>query len=347
VLTAIGGRRALQAATVAAADREIARRATPAAGRAETDKAQARPQAKAGGAAMWRAAERRAATLYRRAFDDKDAAPEDPAVVAALERAGRGAPLPAGVRRKMEDALGMSLERVRVHSDAVAAEAARAVRAEAFTVGEDIFFAEHAYAPDSRAGQKLLAHELTHVVQGWQGRGEPAGAGVRVSQPSDSLEQEADAVAERVDRDEPARRADRDEASERRPGDRGGKPRSDARRGDARPDARPGEAAAPRGELKAPPPAQAAAPTSPRTLHRKTAARSKPVGVHGDATTIQPTFAKSYRPLKANKHDVANGRAEFSRRLGHAQQATEAGLAPLKKSIERVKSTEVGAKSKE
>jgi hypothetical protein len=191
VLRSLGRRGKLRAATVAAADRDVARRATPP-GKVPAGAADA------GGQAMWRAAERRAATLYRRAFDAGEVSPEDPAVEAALAHAGSGAPLPPGVRRKMEDELGVSLARVRVHTDPVAAQAARAVRAEAFTVGEDIFFAEDAYDPESRSGQKLLAHELTHVVQSWQGKSATGGDGVRVSRPGDSLEQEADEVAERI-----------------------------------------------------------------------------------------------------------------------------------------------------
>ncbi|HEY6179857.1 MAG TPA: DUF4157 domain-containing protein, partial [Kofleriaceae bacterium] len=164
----------------------------------EPSAAKIAPAADAAGQAMWRAAERRAVTLYRRAFDAGEVSPDDPAVAEALARAGGGAALPAAVRRKMEDELGVALDRVRIHTDAVAAQATRAVRAEAFTVGEDIFFADGAFAPESRAGQKLLAHELTHVIQNWQGRGDSGGGAVRVSRPGDSLEQEADAVAERV-----------------------------------------------------------------------------------------------------------------------------------------------------
>ncbi|HMG19727.1 MAG TPA: DUF4157 domain-containing protein, partial [Kofleriaceae bacterium] len=190
VLAAIGDRRQLRDATLASADRDVARRAIPA-GRSAPGEADAEGQA------MWRASERHAATLYRHAFDAGEVSQDDPDVQAALARAGSGAPLPAAVRRRMEDELGAPLDRVRVHSDPVAASAARALHAEAFTVGEDIFFADGSYAPDSRAGQKLLAHELTHVVQSWQGRSDAAG-GRRVSQPGDSLEREADAVAEQV-----------------------------------------------------------------------------------------------------------------------------------------------------
>ena len=74
----------------------------------------------------------------------------------------------------------------------MSAEAAEALHADAFTVGEDIFFAAGAFSPDTEAGQRLLAHELTHVVQAWQGRTREAS---RVSQPGDPLEREAEAVA--------------------------------------------------------------------------------------------------------------------------------------------------------
>jgi hypothetical protein len=150
------------------------------------------------GQALWRATERRAATLYRQAMDSGEVEHEDPAVEMALARAGSGQPLPEVVRRNMELELQISLERVRIHTDAVAADATKAVRARAFTVGEDIFFAEGEYAPETPAGQRLLAHELSHVVQGYQGRIKPGGTGVKVSSPDEALEREADEVAERM-----------------------------------------------------------------------------------------------------------------------------------------------------
>ncbi len=156
------------------------------------------------GHALWQAAERRAATLYRRAVESDQVEDDGPAVEAALQRCGSGQPLPASVRRTMEAQLGVPLDRVRIHTDHVAADAARAVNAEAFTIGEDIFFAEGAYAPESHEGLSLLAHELAHVVQAWQGR---TGNDGRVSKPGDSLEREADAVADRFGRHEPPPRA--------------------------------------------------------------------------------------------------------------------------------------------
>jgi hypothetical protein len=55
--------------------------------------------------------------------------------------------------------------RVRVHTDARAAQSAQAVGAAAYTVGNDIVFGAGRYAPETGSGQALLAHELTHVVQ--------------------------------------------------------------------------------------------------------------------------------------------------------------------------------------
>lgn len=54
---------------------------------------------------------------------------------------------------------------VRVHTDSEAAESARAVNARAYTVGKDIVFGANQYSPQTKDGKKLLAHELTHVLQ--------------------------------------------------------------------------------------------------------------------------------------------------------------------------------------
>ncbi len=74
-------------------------------------------------------------------------------------------PLPGAARAVVEPRLGHSFSYVRVHADTRAAEAAAALNARAFTTGADIFFGAGQYAPHSLAGQRLLAHELTHVIQ--------------------------------------------------------------------------------------------------------------------------------------------------------------------------------------
>lgn len=148
--------------------------------------------------------QRRGATLYRQHASDAAAEPEHPAVQRALARAGQGAPLPAALRQSMEQRFGVALAAVRLHCDAQAAQAARALAARAFTVGEDIFFAEGAFAPADPEGERLLVHELAHVVQGYQGRAQGSAG---VSDPSDPLELEAEREAQRpTDRDVPRAR---------------------------------------------------------------------------------------------------------------------------------------------
>jgi hypothetical protein len=78
---------------------------------------------------------------------------------------GGGTPLAPAVRTDMESRVGYDFNAVRVHTDGNAGRLARAVNARAFTVGNDVVFASGEYSPGSRDGQKLLAHELTHVVQ--------------------------------------------------------------------------------------------------------------------------------------------------------------------------------------
>ena len=65
----------------------------------------------------------------------------------------------------MEDAFGSDFSNVRVHADRVAHHANDRLGARAFTTGNDIFFSKDAYQPASQHGQRLLAHELSHVVQ--------------------------------------------------------------------------------------------------------------------------------------------------------------------------------------
>jgi hypothetical protein len=76
-----------------------------------------------------------------------------------------GRPLDAATRAYMEPRFGYDFSQVRIHSDAQAADSARAVNALAYTAGRDLVFNEGQYRPDTVEGKKLLAHELTHVVQ--------------------------------------------------------------------------------------------------------------------------------------------------------------------------------------
>ena len=76
-----------------------------------------------------------------------------------------GEPLDAGTRRFFEERFGYDFGAVRVHRDVRAAKSARAVHAQAYTVGHDIVFDSGGFAPKTETGRRLLAHELTHVVQ--------------------------------------------------------------------------------------------------------------------------------------------------------------------------------------
>jgi hypothetical protein len=106
-----------------------------------------------------------------------------------------GLPLDAPTRAYFEPRFGHDLSGVRVHTDESAAASALAVNALAYTVGRDVVFGANQYAPRSSAGQRLLAHELTHVIQQ---------SGVTSSQPlaigrSDSqAEREADHISSRL-----------------------------------------------------------------------------------------------------------------------------------------------------
>lgn len=79
---------------------------------------------------------------------------------------GRPAPgLDPEMRTKMETGTGLDFGGARVHTDSAAGEATDALGARAFTVGQDMFFAQGQFNPKTTAGQHLIAHELTHTVQ--------------------------------------------------------------------------------------------------------------------------------------------------------------------------------------
>jgi hypothetical protein len=99
-----------------------------------------------------------------------------------------GQPLPGDVRTKMETAFGMDFSDVRIH----VGQEASSIGALAYTWGTDIHFAPGQYNPHTIHGQKILGHELWHVVQQKSGRvSNPFGGGVAVVQ-DHALEAEAD-----------------------------------------------------------------------------------------------------------------------------------------------------------
>jgi hypothetical protein len=113
-----------------------------------------------------------------------------------------GQPLDAATRAFMEPRFAYDFSKVRVHADGRADESARAVSAEAYTVGQDIVFGEGQYTPRTESGRKLVAHELAHVVQqsapGFSSNFRQSSGEIPVGSPADESEQHADTVANGV-----------------------------------------------------------------------------------------------------------------------------------------------------
>jgi hypothetical protein len=128
------------------------------------------PAAASAGAAAPTDAAQPEENLQRSARGEADAV--TPQYEQSLQQAvhGGGERMPATTRSFMESRFGRDFSSVRVHSDGQAGNLAQQVNARAFTLGNDIFFAQSQYAPSSYEGQLLLAHELTHVVQQSDGR---------------------------------------------------------------------------------------------------------------------------------------------------------------------------------
>lgn len=113
----------------------------------------------------------------QRAENDKGQGPEaggdemaDEAKLNAIEqkinaKRGSGRPLEPHLMSQMNDSFGYDFSEVKIHADKEAAELCASLNAQAFAIGNDVFFNEGKYDPDSDSGKELLAHELTHVVQ--------------------------------------------------------------------------------------------------------------------------------------------------------------------------------------
>ena len=134
----------------------------------------------------------------RLSFDEKEA----PGVVQEVLHSP-GEPIEASTRAFFELRFGNDFSRVRVHTDARAAESAQVVKARAYAVGHDVVFAAGQYAPRTAAGRQLLAHELAHTVQQSGASAAlasaPALASVPpISRPHAAAEREAHAAAEAV-----------------------------------------------------------------------------------------------------------------------------------------------------
>jgi len=136
----------------------------------------------------------RAARVDRRALPGAGrAAPE--AVAAAIAHgaaSGAGEPLPADLAAIMSARLGADLSRVRLHRDEAAHRAASAIGADAFTLGDHIYFASGGRRPGSEEWLRLLAHEVAHSVQQRRAAG---GGTLEASMPGDDREEDAERFA--------------------------------------------------------------------------------------------------------------------------------------------------------
>jgi uncharacterized protein DUF4157 len=129
--------------------------------------------------------------LQRQAAGSAGPAVAPPIVHQVLRSPGR--PLDPGTRAFFEPRFGHDFSKVRIHSDAEAAASARMVNALAYTAGSQIVFAQGHYRPAEPEGRRLLAHELTHVVQ--QPEGGENFPSLRVGEIDSPFEREADNIA--------------------------------------------------------------------------------------------------------------------------------------------------------
>ena len=82
-----------------------------------------------------------------------------------IDSSNGSAPLGSSVRQFMEPRFGVDLSQVQVHADRRAAALSQSISARAFTYGRHIYFNEGEYQPETQEGKRVLAHELTHVMQ--------------------------------------------------------------------------------------------------------------------------------------------------------------------------------------
>lgn len=116
---------------------------------------------------------------------------------AVLNSLDSGSSIDSHLRSSMEGSFGESFSTVRFHTGPQANALAASLGAQAFTIGNNIAFAEGKYQPHTTEGKKLIIHELTHVIQQRQGlSGEIMRDGI--GQPGDKYEMEANQMAEQM-----------------------------------------------------------------------------------------------------------------------------------------------------
>lgn len=106
-------------------------------------------------------------TVRRKAISNS---PQSPVIQPQLEQEitrsqGQGSPLPNTVQASMESGFNHDFSNVKIHNNSQSDRLSRSLDAQAFTVGQDVYFSQGSYNPNSQPGKKLIAHELSHVVQ--------------------------------------------------------------------------------------------------------------------------------------------------------------------------------------
>jgi hypothetical protein len=138
--------------------------------------------------------------LRRTTADDALGGTDVPGTVAQelRRRQGGGEALPDEFAGRMGEHFGMDLSAVRVHADQGAGTLARSIDAAAFTHGNDIYFAPGAYQPGSPGGQRILAHELSHVAAQRTGADRGGTGSLTIGEANDPAEAAADQSADRA-----------------------------------------------------------------------------------------------------------------------------------------------------
>lgn len=143
--------------------------------------------------------EKEKGVIQRRARGAGSSSVSAPVAQGIQRAAGGGHGLPTGVRQQMEAGFGgRDFSQVRVHTDTNANQLADSLHAHAFTTGSNIFFAANQFQPNATEGRKMLAHELTHVVQQGSTHASAIQPKLELGPVDTASEREADRVAEAV-----------------------------------------------------------------------------------------------------------------------------------------------------
>lgn len=103
--------------------------------------------------------------LLRKAMESGQSGAGESITQQLNEARGKGEKLPGATQKFMEQRFGSDFDQVRIHNDSTSATLNNQISSKAFTHGKDIFFSKGYYMPSRPEGQKLIAHELTHVIQ--------------------------------------------------------------------------------------------------------------------------------------------------------------------------------------